>query len=123
MKKIYAFMAIVAILLASNCSEIPENNDPVIGIWSKVEVSQETEAGQQTIRQEWIFNDVYLGRYQRYEGSELVFKTDFKWTTEDGMYTVSYPGTSMSEVLVSRKESPEGEALEDTEGNIVALRE
>lgn len=123
MKKIYALMAIVAILLASNCSRIPENNDPVIGIWSKVAVMQSQENGQLTVRQEWIFNDVYLGRYQRYEGKTLTFKTDFKWTTQDGIYTVSYPGTDMPKVQVVRKDSPEGEVLEDTEGEIIASRE
>ena len=122
MKKIYALMAIIAILVASNCSRIPENNDPVIGIWFKVESSQET-TNSQTIRQEWIFNDVYLGRYQRYEGPELVFKTDFQWTIEEDVYTVKYPGTDMSQVQVVRVTAPEGEMLEDQEGNILAYRE
>lgn len=122
MKKIYALLAIVAILVASNCSRIPENNDPVIGIWSKVVSAQGSELTE-TVRQEWIFNDVYLGRYQRYEGSELVFKTDFQWTIENSVYTVRYPGTDMTEVQVMRKDSPEGELLEDHDGNVMAIRE
>ncbi len=122
MKKIYALMAIIAILVASNCSRIPENNDPVIGIWFKVETI-ENAGSNETQRQEWIFNDVYLGRYQRYSGNELVFKTDFNWKIENETYTVNYPGTEMPQVKVTRKASPEGESLEDMEGNIVAIRE
>jgi len=88
-------MAIVAIVLASNCSRIPENNDPVI----------------------------YLGRYQKYNGSQLDFKTDFSWVTDKGVYTISYPGTDMINDVVSMKESPEGMLLEYIKGETLAKRE
>ena len=123
MKKLFSFLAIVAIIFASNCSRIPENNDPVIGIWSKVEVLNAGETAKQTIRQEWIFNDVYLGRYHKYNGSTLEVTTDFSWKQLEGIYTISYPGTDMPDNKVSMKESAEGELLEDTQGNILAHRE
>ncbi len=123
MKKLFSLLAIVTIISVSNCTKIPENNDPIIGIWSRVDVSTDQEAGRQTIRQEWIFNDVYLGRYHSYEGSQLDVKTDFSWTQEDGIYTISYPGTDMPEQRVSMKNSEEGTVLEDVQGNILALRE
>ena len=116
-------MAIVAIVLASNCSRIPENNDPVIGIWYRVDVINVSETSKQTIRQEWIFNDVYLGRYQKYNGSQLDFKTDFSWVTDKGVYTISYPGTGMINDVVSMKESPEGMLLEHIKGETLAKRE
>lgn len=116
-------MAIVAIVLASNCSRIPENNDPVIGIWYRVDVISASETNKQTIRQEWIFNDVYLGRYQKYNGSQLDFKTDFSWVLDKGVYTISYPGTDMINDVVSMKESPEGMLLEDIKGVTLAKRE
>jgi len=116
-------MAIVAIVLASNCSRIPENNDPVIGIWYRVDVINTSETNKQTVRQEWIFNDVYLGRYQKYNGSQLDFKTDFSWVADKGVYTISYPGTDMTKDVVSMKESPEGMLLEDVKGETLAKRE
>jgi hypothetical protein len=116
-------MAIIAIILASNCSRIPENNDPIIGIWAKTAITNSSETGRQNNRQEWIFNDVFLGRYHSYNGNTLDIKTDFSWTVADGVYTISYPGTDMPADTVSLKQSEEGKVLEDIEGNILALRE
>lgn len=116
-------MAILVILFASNCSRIPENNDPVIGIWYRTDISSQSTTEKLSIRQEWIFNDAYLGRYHRYEGNTLSFKTDFKWDQEDGIYTISYPGTDMTAVHATMKESPDEVILEDEKGNILAKRE
>ena len=116
-------MAIVAIVLVSNCSRIPENNDPVIGIWYRVDVINSSETNKQTIRQEWIFNDAYLGRYQKYNGSVIDFKTDFSWVEDNEIYTITYPGTDMIKNVVSMKESPEGMLLENVKGEILAKRD
>lgn len=115
-------MAIIAIIMASNCSRIPENNDPVIGIWIKLEVETQSESRRQTVRQEWIFNDAYLGRYHKYTGASLDFKTDFKWERVEGEYTISYPGTDMPPETVSMKESEDGIMLEDRNGDIIAKK-
>jgi hypothetical protein len=123
LKKLFSFLAIVAIVFASNCSRIPENNDPVIGIWFKVDINSTSATNKQSIRQEWIFNDAYLGRYQEYSGSHLEFKTDFSWETDKGVYTISYPGTDKISDVVSMKESPEGMLLQDIKGEILAKRE
>ncbi|MGB5378716.1 hypothetical protein [Muriicola sp.] len=123
MKKLVSLMAIIAIILASNCSRIPENNDPIIGIWAKTAISNNSETGRQNNRQEWIFNDVFLGRYHSYSGNTLDVKTDFSWTVADGVYTISYPGTDMPNDTVSLKQSEEGKILEDPQGNILAHRE
>jgi hypothetical protein len=123
LKKLFSLLAIVAVFSASNCSRIPENNDPIIGIWAKVEVSENSETGRQTNRQEWIFNDVFLGRYHSYNGNQLEVKTDFSWRQENGVYIISYPGTTMPDHEVSMKRSEETTVLEDIEGNILALRE
>ena len=112
-------MAIVAIVSASNCSRIPENDDPIIGIWNKVEINVDNE----TIRQEWIFNDVYLGRYHEYKNNTLEVKTDFGWSTEKGLYTITYPGTNKLNDVVSMKVAQSMEVLEDNQGNVVAQRQ
>ncbi|WP_265243949.1 hypothetical protein [Muriicola sp. Z0-33] len=123
MKKLFSFMAIIAIVFASNCTRIPENNDPVIGIWYKIEVQNTSETSKQTIRQEWIFNDAYLGRYHRYNGNQLEFITDFSWERNEDQYTISYPGTDMSDNIVSMNTSSDRELLEDSQGNVLAQRE
>ena len=116
-------MAILAIIFASNCSHIPENNDPVIGIWTKTDLLDGGPAGKQSLHKEWIFNDAYLGRYEEYAGGNLLLKTDFKWQEADEVYTISYPGTDMLQVKVQMKEGPDGISLEDTNGNILAIRD
>ncbi|NNE77770.1 MAG: hypothetical protein HKN31_11940, partial [Pricia sp.] len=118
MKRLFSLLAIIGIVLASNCSRIPENNDAVIGIWSDVEVkSASLTAKQQTIRQEWIFNDAYLGRYHHKSNGSITFKTDFKWSKEDEVYLISYPGTDMEDDIVSMQDSGESILLTDVQGN------
>ena len=124
MKKLLSLLAIIAIVLASNCSKIPENNDVVIGIWSDIEVKKADQtAKQQTIRQEWIFNDAYLGRYHLITNGVITFKTDFEWSHEEDVYVISYPGTDMENHIVSMKASDGTETLADDQGNIMATRE
>ena len=124
MRRIFSLFAILAIILASNCSRIPENNDPVIGIWTNTLSSNSGSAAKQNVRQEWIFNDAYLGRYHRYEGNVLSLKTDFQWNKEDAVYRISYPGTNMQTDRVLMKEGPDGESvLQDEQGNVLAERE
>ncbi|QLG46177.1 hypothetical protein [Costertonia aggregata] len=123
MKKFLSFLAIIGIILASNCSRIPENNDPVIGIWSKVEVKNTSSTNKATVRQEWIFNDAYLGRYHRYESKNLTLKTDFSWKVEKDTYTISYPGTDKPDDIVKMETSTEIEFLKENTGEVLAIRE
>jgi hypothetical protein len=123
MKRLFSLLAILAIIFVSNCSRIPENNDPVIGIWYKTELFNNGLTTKQSLRKEWIFNDAYLGRYEEYAGSNLQMKTDFKWEEADEVYTISYPGTDKLPVRVQMKEGPDGISLEDDNGNILAIRE
>ncbi|MCK5346395.1 MAG: hypothetical protein KAJ23_11615 [Maribacter sp.] len=123
MKKLFSFIAIIGIILASNCSRIPENNDAVIGIWANTSSLTNSESSKSSIRFEWIFNDAYLGRYHVLEDGNIVVETDFKWTQEDGIYTISYPGMDKADDLVSMEESEEGTVLQDAKGTILAIRE
>lgn len=124
MKKLFSFLAIIGIILVSNCSRIPENNDPVIGIWSNQEVKAQSQTSKTTIRTEWIFNDAYLGRYHSYRNGKRDALTDFKWTEEDGVYTISYPGieNKLNDV-VTMTESENGTILKATDGHTLATRE
>ncbi|PCJ94433.1 MAG: hypothetical protein COA50_11770 [Flavobacteriaceae bacterium] len=123
MKRLLSLFAIVAIFLASNCSRIPENNDPVLGVWFKAETSFTSETAKSTERLEWIFNDAYLGRFHRYNGNIVEMQTDFAWNQENGIYTISYPGTNMPDEIVLLKENSTETVLEDSQGNILAIRE
>lgn len=123
MKRLLSFVAILVIVFASNCTRIPENNDPVIGIWTFTELQNISATQKEQIRKEWIFNDAYLGRFHVYEGSTLSFKTDYQWEQQDGVYTISYPGTDMASDVVRMKDDTQGTVLEDEKGNILAKRE
>ena len=123
MKKIFSFLAIITIISLSNCSRIAENNDPVIGIWTNTGTTTTGKAEDRSIRSEWIFNDAYLGRYQIVESGTITTKTDFEWIEIDGVYTISYPGLEKADDVAVLKRSSKGEQLEDTDGNILAIRE
>lgn len=124
MKKIFSFLAIIGIILASNCSRIPENNDPVIGIWSNTEVSSISQTQKSTIREEWIFNDAYLGRFHNYENGNIGTVTDFQWSEDDGVYTLSYPGIENKEDdVVTMIESETKTVLKEIDGHTLATRE
>jgi len=124
MKKVFSFLAIIGIILASNCSRIPENNDPVIGIWSNIEVKTSSQTQRNTTRQEWIFNDAYLGRFHNYSNGQIDVVTDFKWEEENGVYTIAYPGleNKLNDVVTMRISDGE-EVLEGADGKILAKRE
>ncbi|HET8735121.1 MAG TPA: hypothetical protein VFM69_00850 [Pricia sp.] len=53
MKKLFSLLAIIGIILASNCTRNPENNYAVTGIWSDVEISTATDTQKEVeLRQE-----------------------------------------------------------------------
>lgn len=133
MKKILFFLIAIGMSQTFNsCSEIPENNDPIIGIWSKAVIS---DTGNQLSKREWTFNDAYLGRYHSYTYDNIVFITDFQWEVNDGVYTISYPGTDMPKDIVTmetietqggntnKTASRSDEVLQSKEGKTLAIRE
>ncbi|NND16088.1 MAG: hypothetical protein HKN89_07165 [Eudoraea sp.] len=122
MKRTYAFLAILTIIFVSSCSEIPENTDPVLGIWFKAgTISEETNTT--VTKEEWIFNDAYLGRYHIYNDNTITFSTDFGWDQKNGLYTITYPGTDKSTQNARMTMMDAQEVLQDEEGNVLAQRE
>lgn len=125
MKKLFSLMAIAAIISTANCSKIEQNNDPIIGIWFQSKTTVGEDSGKSTtIRKEWIFNDVYLGRYHEITGDDITLKTDFKWSKVDGKYIVEYRGLEdkPNNVLTIETDS-EDTLLKKADGDILALRE
>ena len=124
MKKILSLLAIIAIIFSSNCSRIEENNDPIVGIWIEATASSESETAKNTTRKEWIFNDVFLGRYHRFDKGKIIEQTDFKWSQTDGIYTVEYRGLeNKPNDIVIIKTTPTGTILQESNGNMLAVRE
>lgn len=123
MKRVYALCSLVFVLsFPAGCSEIPENDDPVIGIWAQTRAPEDSGA-KHLERVEWIFNDAYLGRYHVYEGSDITVSSDFQWEARGTVYTIQYPGLKKVEDVVQIKQSAEGIVLIDRDGNILAFRE
>jgi len=124
MKKLLSLLAILAIIFSSNCSRIEQNNDPIIGIWIEAASSQEGSTAKSTTRKEWIFNDVYLGRYHEINNGQILLQSDFKWSQEDGIYTVEYRGLEdKPNDIVTIKTTPDGTLLQQNNGDLLAIRE
>jgi hypothetical protein len=124
LKKTYLLLPLLAIVLsAGSCSEIPENNDPVIGVWARTETADAPE-GKTVLREEWIFNDAYLGRYHRYRGEIIELRSDFSWKVEQDRYTIAYPGLDREPDQVIIETSSPGPALLKTDrGEVLAHKE
>ncbi|MCL6265117.1 hypothetical protein [Flagellimonas myxillae] len=123
MKKFFSLLAIASIIAISNCTSIPENNDPILGIWVRNDANLDNNKSGNASREEWIFNDVYLGRYQSYSNSSLTYYTDFKWSEENGVYTITYSDEQVSDVIVSLEKSTDPEILALENGSVFATRE
>ena len=123
MKKLFSFLSIVLLVAVSNCSDIPENNDPILGVWTNSNTLETNGRTASITREEWIFNDVYLGRYQAYSNNELVYYTDFKWSNDNDIYVINYTGTDVEEVAVSLVEEDGTDILSLTNGAVFAIRE
>ncbi|GGD76024.1 hypothetical protein [Maribacter cobaltidurans] len=117
------FSSLLLLLLLVSCSKIEENNDPVIGIW-KNDVKSAMNNNKMVIdKEEWIFNDVYLGRFHGYRNDEVTYLTDFKWTIDGNIYTISYPGTDFPEDRVQMIEEDSITYLTYLSGKPFAIRQ
>ena len=123
MKKLYSLLSIVGIIAISNCSQIPENNDPILGVWSRTDTRTVEGKGTETTREEWIFNDVYLGRYQSFSNSRLIFYTDFTWSVDKGNYSITYGDSELADITLNREQAKEPESLTLDNGSVFATRE
>ncbi|VXB86457.1 hypothetical protein [Maribacter litoralis] len=123
-KKFLSLLAICAIVFLANCSRIEQNTDPIIGIWSQSDLIVTENSAKQTVRKEWIFNDVYLGRYHEIEGSTITLKTDFNWSKQDDIYTVEYKGLDgKPNNIITIKSTDDSFYLQEKDGATLAIRE
>ncbi|SNR30687.1 hypothetical protein SAMN04488009_1100 [Maribacter sedimenticola] len=124
-KKFLSLVAICAVIFLANCSRIEQNNDPIIGIWSQSKIVPAENSSKQTIRKEWIFNDVYLGRYHEINGTTISLKTDFNWSRQGDTYTIEYRGLDGKPThIITIVQADDGTTyLESNEGSTLAVRE
>ena len=121
MKYVLSYLALLA--LVTSCSKIEINNDPIIGIWQHT-VKTPTNSNKLVVdSEEWIFNDVYLGRFHGYKNGQVVYLTDFKWRVNNDVYIVSYPGTDFPNDFIEMKETEDGTILVRMEGKIFAAKQ
>lgn len=122
MRKLYSLLAITVILVVSNCSKIPENNDPILGTWENTTTISTESKSSLKVREEWIFNDVFLGRYHKFENGQLTVLTDFGWDKENDTYIITYPGLELKDAEVHMEVTEGNEILEMDNGTIFARR-
>lgn len=122
MKRSFSSLIILMVVFLVSCSKIPENTDPVLGIWFKAGTTSAENQGPDT-KEEWIFNDAYLGRYQVYENQSVTFYTDFQWEQKNGLYTISYPGTEKPDQDARMTMIDEQEVLQHENGDVLAIRQ
>ena len=123
MKKLFSLLCIISIVAVSNCTSIPENSDPILGIWVRSNTSTDADKNTNITHEEWIFNDVYLGRYQSYSNSKLEFYTDFRWSEDNGTYTITYGDPQVTDVTVSLEQNDSPERLTLDNGSVFATRD
>jgi hypothetical protein len=122
MKRVFSLLALIGIFWASNCSRIPDNTDPVLGYWSTEATATLKSSESTQLKKEWVFNDVYLGRYTEFESNTIAVDHDFRWRLENGAYILSYP--EQPDVLKVYLVSEEGvQTLQNEEGDILAIRQ
>ncbi|HDZ06609.1 hypothetical protein LCGC14_0319550 [marine sediment metagenome] len=123
-KKFLSLLAICAIVFLANCSRIEHNTDPIIGIWSQSNTITIENSAKQTVRKEWIFNDVFLGRYHEIDGTTITLKTDFNWSRQDDIYTLEYKGLDgKPNNVITIKAIEDGFYLQEKDGATLAIRE
>ena len=117
-------MACCLMLAASSCSSIAENNDPILGTWSITKTFSSEQKGELIRYQEWIFNDVYLGRFQIYENGELIFHHDYDWKIDQqGNYIITYRGNiDLQGHVLQMVTDSDGEMLKSLSGEVFAMR-
>ncbi len=116
-------IVVIAVMLFSSCSKIEENNDPILGVWSKTKVTANSDNLEVNILEEWIFNDVYMGRYHIYENDQLVFHHDYDWeVNNDCIYTITFRGNVDLEGHVVILKNDGKEVLEYRSGEVFAER-
>ncbi|QLG45324.1 hypothetical protein [Costertonia aggregata] len=120
MKTVTFILAIVTLFMS--CSKIEVNNDPIIGIWHNQVINETNKNNLAVDKEEWIFNDVYLGRFHGITDNKVTFSTDFKWTVKNGVYTISYPGTDLPEEQVTLETAQKETFLHDINGEKRAIR-
>lgn len=122
--KAYGIKPLLAsMLLFFSCSSIPENNDPVLGIWTIEFDTAESSKRATSDKREWIFNDIFRGRYHYYQNQEIVIENDFGWSSQNDVYTIEYIGTDLPDDVFTIQEVDGVDKMMDSRGQVIGVRE
>ena len=105
--------------LVFSCSEVEVAEDPILGIWMNELESELVIEGELVTQQEWIFNDLYKGRFHGYRDGEVVYEMDYQWSNENGVYTLTYNAGELDAITFKQEDT----ILRALEGSIVAFRD
>ena len=75
-------MIVLLSFLVFSCSEVEVAEDPILGIWMNELESELVIEGELVTQQEWIFNDLYKGRFHGYRDGKVVYEMDYQWSNE-----------------------------------------
>jgi hypothetical protein len=112
-------ITIVLCCLFFSCSEVETTDDPILGIWMNQLQSAIIIEGENIDEQEWIFNDLYKGRFHGYKDGRVVYEMDYNWTNENGTYTLTYNAGELNAIIFIM----EDEILRAVEGQVIAVRD
>jgi hypothetical protein len=112
-------ITMVLCCLLFSCSEVETADDPILGIWMNQLQSTIIIEGENVDEQEWIFNDLYKGRFHGYKYGQVVYEMDYNWTNENGTYTLTYNAGELNAITFIM----EDEILRAVEGQVVAFRD
>jgi len=123
MKTIKLLLLVPFVVSFFSCEKIEISNDPILGYW---EIEQEISlTGKAPVKrmEQWVFNDIYLGRYNVFENDVLVYHKDYDWEVDpNGLYTISYRGESHLVDFKAILSFEENELLKNMDGQVIAKR-
>jgi hypothetical protein len=112
-------MIVLLSFLFFSCSEVETAEDPILGIWMNELQTELVIEGEMVTDQEWIFNDLYKGRFHGYRNGEVVYEMDYNWSNENGIYTLTYNAGELSTITFRMEDT----VLRAIEGSVVAVRD
>ena len=123
MKKVVLSMAMAGILAFTSCSKDNDDSDAIVGTWV-AESSVSINGGpEQTNLEVWKFNADSTGSYSDSTNGTVDEMSDFGWTKIDEMYQVDYANEDITDESFGIGELFGQTALEDEDGDPIAIRE
>jgi len=123
MKKLILSLALAGTVVCISCSKDNDDSDVIIGTWVSQSTVGENVGSEQTSLEVWKFNDDTSGAYTKSSKDMVELESKFVWIKMDSLYQIDYAKGAISDDTFSIGELMGEIALEDREGNHIAVRE